>query len=1006
MLPIRPEAMDAEKESPFDPSSVNQDSQHYDNVAFSPFDSSQFYYHDINGEPFAGFGRGVGLCFVSHYFPKTDQVIRITSGYFSLRGYHLCHKLIKENVHVHFLVGRGEGAEAKQSIALEIEKELGQTQTPLYEAVADVISRMRRKQFRIRGAGERYPPNNKLFHCKFVICDDSLMWSGSANFTFPGLHFTGNEEQVTRAESDAVVKLGLRYFDATMAQSHDLLEEVALCLEEWLAMATPFHAYLKALDCCFTNPQSLGEGGLVPTYFQETVIRLAANSLLQHQGCLLLVGTGLGKTVIGAETMRRIRLPASAQKVIVLAPKNLLKAWDKQLDARQIPYEFFDISLLFRASAPEKDNQVTQLETALEACGDTTVIVVDEAHKYRGLLRKEAGIDRKNAKLSADEQQQCRLRERFDAATERDARILLLTATPFGTNYQDINSLLSLLPPNAPTDSKRWKITKLKETAALFPVTVLSLYDVLHMASIRGDAEQDGRLYLRLPDGRHFYLPKRLESHRVEYSPLLSQEFADAFDAKAFRGKFIPYDRFDEEQDKTVTGIANTTENNAVIAWLSSPAELKRIVKNYCTPPKSPQQPSSASPPPSASRRRRSEELLELEEQQRLLQPLQNALHVFATQSDEKLRELTRLIGQHTETKCKVIVFVRRYATARFLEEQINRLLPQISVGCTVREDKDEAELKSPRDRERIIREFAPNANEGRRKPTRNHDILICTDADGIGLNMQDANVVINYDLPPSVDLLWQRVGRVIRMTDDPERTVIVYTFLPRCAVGSPALEKALSRLRNTMQERHEKSATVVGGSILPQDDQPLIVPMANKEEVAQLMQHFPLPENSLVGNVAATDLHFALYDRHKAEAARLPLTLLSIKEYRGTQPQILVYFQWQGAFRCLLYDLDLKQIADEDSAERSRRFLDLLQCDETEPKGYVSAKAVENAAIEATQAWLSTHQKQKSEAISDENDDVALLRVCAIYLKPLGKSGTKQPHLADILTEIPPPEK
>ncbi|WP_366145953.1 MULTISPECIES: C-terminal helicase domain-containing protein [unclassified Nostoc] len=50
-------------------------------------------------------------------------------------------------------------------------------------------------------------------------------------------------------------------------------------------------------------------------------------------------------------------------------------------------------------------------------------------------------------------------------------------------------------------------------------------------------------------------------------------------------------------------------------------------------------------------------------------------------------------------------------------------------------------------------------------KANREYDVLICTDADGLGVNLQDADTVVNYDPPEGADELFQRAGRVLRMT-------------------------------------------------------------------------------------------------------------------------------------------------------------------------------------------------------------------------------------------------
>ena len=56
------------------------------------------------------------------------------------------------------------------------------------------------------------------------------------------------------------------------------------------------------------------------------------------------------------------------------------------------------------------------------------------------------------------------------------------------------------------------------------------------------------------------------------------------------------------------------------------------------------------------------------------------------------------------------------------------------------------------------------------------NDILISTDAGGEGLNIQFANIVINYDLPWNPMKIEQRIGRVDRIGQ--KQNVYVYNFI------------------------------------------------------------------------------------------------------------------------------------------------------------------------------------------------------------------------------------
>ena len=77
---------------------------------------------------------------------------------------------------------------------------------------------------------------------------------------------------------------------------------------------------------------------------------------------------------------------------------------------------------------------------------------------------------------------------------------------------------------------------------------------------------------------------------------------------------------------------------------------------------------------------------------------------------------------------------------------------------------------------------FSPVSNGYEPSPD-SPDVLICTDADGVGVNLQDASVVVNYDLPHGANGLIQRLGRVLRPSPTPGRTLTVLSLVPRVAL-------------------------------------------------------------------------------------------------------------------------------------------------------------------------------------------------------------------------------
>lgn len=89
-------------------------------------------------KPTSGVGPGVGIVFFEAYFPEAKNEIRIATAYFTLTGYKLIRKLILENVKIQILVGREEGKNVQNTVLNEIEGELGQCETELWNTVNEL----------------------------------------------------------------------------------------------------------------------------------------------------------------------------------------------------------------------------------------------------------------------------------------------------------------------------------------------------------------------------------------------------------------------------------------------------------------------------------------------------------------------------------------------------------------------------------------------------------------------------------------------------------------------------------------------------------------------------------------------------------------------------------------------------------------------------------------------------------------------------------------------------
>ncbi len=956
-----------------------------------------------DGKPLSGVGRGTGLSFVEAYFPEAEHTIRIASGYFQIRGYELSRAHIAPDVRLQILVSRGEGRNVAATLAhlvREVLEELGRTSVPLCDAVEDIIYRIERGQFVIRGAWETQ--NSYRFHCKFYIMDDKVMWSGSANYTGPGLGLIGNEEQAVLSRDRDEIKMFTEFYDKVIAKSHDLLQALHDCLEAWRNMADPFDAYLKALYYWYGQESfQVGPEGHTPTYFQAAIIACAVRQIRDYHGALLLIATGLGKTVIGAETARRVTQAYLRKRIIILAPKNVKGQWHDELHSRGLPYEYFDNGLLFRHASGGRNHQITRLLNGLKDCDATTILVIDEAHRYRKMLQKDVSLQRRNQ--SKGETESNFVKERIGKAVKNGAKLLLLTATPYGTNRQDINSLLHLLPGpthGIPTDfsgkANYWDIERLDQLVKRPVVTILGMLNLLKMAWQQGDKEDDGRIFIAMegtPPKK--YLPSKIILYREEFPLFLQEEVQSAFAAHVFDSDPMPVDFFNEKEERHESGVVDTAQDRAIQAWLSSPADFKRFAR-LCSQSQDKKEteaqksqlvmtelfPVSDEVNPENDLNEETEALwishkvaykISQKNRQKILNPLLGKLEKMRSEEDEKSVRLRRILALHYSRKQKVVIFVKRYTTAVYIYETLKQTDVGIHVGCTVQTEGGHCHLKSADQREDVIKHFCPRSSGAKDiAETQEIDVLICTDADGVGINMQDACVVINYDLPPGADELFQRAGRVLRMTDERDRVVHLYTFEPALRDQTTLVAINIARRIKRLHKRHNNSQEVVGGSILPNVADwtaPVEIPLARYEDIFSMPANVTLPEERLQDESAADVTHLSILERNTQKATELPLVMLSAKNTTHHEPLVFVLLRHDSKPYLVLYAVNSQKLMPSTVDET----LKLLQCDVTEQKAIISPQVVEGKALEAVEAWCRENQRHT----------VDCDHLCAIYLKP-----------------------
>lgn len=176
------------------------------------------------------------------------------------------------------------------------------------------------------------------------------------------------------------------------------------------------------------------------------------------------------------------------------------------------------------------------------------------------------------------------------------------------------------------------------------------------------------------------------------------------------------------------------------------------------------------------------------------LETFLSELEHFSPSKDDKLQALIKLLKTDAHLKKhKVLIFSEYMEKAHYVYTQ----LKQADIGPI-----DEVHSGLDRDRGHIITAFSPYYNDSSSpelaaKGEAETRVLVSTDVLAEGLNLQDASLMINYDLHWNPVRLMQRIGRVDRRLD-------------------PAVE---ARITSDHPERKELREVVRFWNFLPPDE-------------------------------------------------------------------------------------------------------------------------------------------------------------------------------------------
>lgn len=268
-----------------------------------------------------------------------------------------------------------------------------------------------------------YPLHAKLYLLyRHDINNPITGFVGSSNLTLSGLSKQG-EMNVDVLEHDATTKL-VKWFEDRWGERWclDVSSALAGVIEASWARETPvppYHVYLNmAYHLSVEARAGLSQFRLPARFdeelfeFQKSAVKIAARHLHRRGGVMIGDVVGLGKTMMATALARMVEDDLNYETLII-CPKNLVPMWERYRKEYGLRGAVMSLTQVGHASKGLKDLKRYRL------------VLIDESHN----LRNREG---RRYKTIADYIRQC------------DAKVILLTATPYNKRKTDLSAQLRL----------------------------------------------------------------------------------------------------------------------------------------------------------------------------------------------------------------------------------------------------------------------------------------------------------------------------------------------------------------------------------------------------------------------------------------------------------------------------------------------------------------------------------------------------------------------------------
>lgn len=485
---------------------------------------------------------------------------------------------------------------------------------------------------------------------------------------------------------------------------------------------------------------------------------------------LLADDPGAGKTIMTGLFIKELILRGDLQRCLIVSPGNLTEQWQDELWQKfQLPFELLTNDKIEAARTGNALAEIPLVIARLDklsrdedlqarlAQTDWDLIVVDEAHKM-------------SASVFGGEIKYTKRYRLGQLLTTRSRHVLLLTATPHNGKEEDFQLFMALLDPDRfegryregvhDVDASDLMRRLVKEHLLKFDGT--PLFPERRAYTVDYDlSDLEAALYEAVTTyvTQEFNRADNLEAERrgtVGFALTMLQRRLASSPEAIYQSLRRRRERLESRLRETRLLKRGADFSGDLLQGLPSLAE--EDAEEFEDAPESEQE-------------RTAEQLVDLATAARTIQELETEiahlknLETLADQvrhsgTDRKWHELSCILQDESQQgaglmfdnngqRRKLVIFTEHRDTLNYLAEKIRTLLgrPETVVtihGGMMRDDRRAVQTSFVQDKD--------------------VQVLVATDAAGEGINLQRANLMVNYDLPWNPARIEQRFGRIHRI--------------------------------------------------------------------------------------------------------------------------------------------------------------------------------------------------------------------------------------------------